>query len=184
MVEVVAAAGRFYQSRLSGSWVPGLPRQPVGLDAVLLPTSPWKIGYAPADWTALLKHLRGLGFSDGEMLAVGLVTSGKKTASSATTSTTGSSSRCVPKNRIAHRVHRPPPDPASAKTTARSTSTLPTPRSSPKGRVLAGLAEGSKRVSGGVPSPSLTEGPPGRGSRSASPPPRPVRRRRALRHRR
>jgi DNA primase catalytic core len=71
LVQVIAAAGRFYQSQLTGSWVPGYLASR-RLDAALLPTSPWKIGYAPAGWTALVDHLRGQGFTDADMLTAGL----------------------------------------------------------------------------------------------------------------
>jgi DNA primase len=74
--QVIAAAGRFYQSQLAGSWVPGYLASR-RLDAALLPTSPWKIGYAPASWTALRDHLRGLGFTDADMLTAGLVVNGR-----------------------------------------------------------------------------------------------------------
>jgi hypothetical protein len=47
LVQVHAAAGRFFQSRLAGSWVPGYLASR-RLDAVLMPASPWKIGYAPS----------------------------------------------------------------------------------------------------------------------------------------
>jgi DNA primase len=76
LVQVIAAAGRFYQSQLAGSWVPGYLASR-RLDAALLPTSPWKIGYAPASWTALRDHLRGLGFTDADMLTAGLVVNGR-----------------------------------------------------------------------------------------------------------
>jgi DNA primase len=76
LVKVVAAAGRFYQSCLAESWVPGYLASR-GLDAALLPTSPWKIGYAPASWTALMYHLRGLGFHDRDMLQAGLIVRGR-----------------------------------------------------------------------------------------------------------
>jgi DNA primase len=76
LVQVIAAAGRFYQSQLTGSWVPGYLASR-RLDAALLPTSPWKIGYAPATWTALVDHLRGQGFTDADMLTAGLVVNGK-----------------------------------------------------------------------------------------------------------
>jgi hypothetical protein len=76
LVQVIAAAGRFYQSQLTGSWVPGYLASR-GLDAALLPTSPWKIGYAPASWTALVDHLRGRGFTDADMLTAGLAVNGR-----------------------------------------------------------------------------------------------------------
>jgi hypothetical protein len=46
LVQIHAEAGRFFQSRLPGSWVPDYLASR-GLAAALLPTSPWKIGYAP-----------------------------------------------------------------------------------------------------------------------------------------
>ena len=76
LVQVIAAAGRFYQSQLAGSWVPGYLASR-RLDAALLPTSPWKIGYAPASWTSLVDHLRGQGFTDADMLTAGLVVNGR-----------------------------------------------------------------------------------------------------------
>jgi DNA primase catalytic core len=75
LVQIHADAGRFYQSCLPGSWVPGYLASR-RLEAVLLPTSPWKIGYAPRSWTALTSHLRSLGHSDEAMLSSGLIVSG------------------------------------------------------------------------------------------------------------
>ena len=76
LVQVHADAGRFYQSCLPGSWVPGYLASR-RLEAVLLPASPWKIGYAPRSWTALTSHLRALGYTGEAMLASGLVVEGK-----------------------------------------------------------------------------------------------------------
>jgi DNA primase catalytic core len=76
LVQVHADAGRFYQSCLPGSWVPGYLASR-RLDAVLLPSCPWKVGYAPRSWTALTSHLRELGHSDEAMLRSGLVVTGK-----------------------------------------------------------------------------------------------------------
>jgi DNA primase len=76
LVQIHAGAGRFFQSHLAGSWVPEYLASR-GLDAALLPTSPWKIGYAPASWTALTGHLRQLGHSDAAMLCSGLVVNGR-----------------------------------------------------------------------------------------------------------
>jgi len=72
LVQIHADAGRFFQSRLAQSWVPGYLTER-GLDAVLLPTSPWKVGYAPDSWTDLTNHLRSLGYSDDTLLRSGLV---------------------------------------------------------------------------------------------------------------
>ena len=76
LVQIHAEAGRFYQACLHGSWVPKYLASR-GLDAALLPSSPWKIGYAPATWTALTDHLRRLGHSDAALLCSGLVVNGK-----------------------------------------------------------------------------------------------------------
>jgi DNA primase catalytic core len=76
LVQIHAHAGEFYQSCLSGSWVPEY-LSARGLEAVLRPTSPWKIGYAPQPWTALTSHLRSLGYSNEAMLSSGLAVPGK-----------------------------------------------------------------------------------------------------------
>ncbi|HEX6523331.1 MAG TPA: toprim domain-containing protein [Streptosporangiaceae bacterium] len=76
LVQIHAEAGRFYQACLAGSWVPGYLAGR-GLDAALLPASPWKIGYAPASWTILTEHLRKLGHCDAALLCSGLVVNGR-----------------------------------------------------------------------------------------------------------
>jgi hypothetical protein len=77
LVQIHAEAGRFFQFHLTGSWVPGYLASR-GLSAALLPTSPWKIGYAPASWTALINHLRQLGHSDAALLRSGLVVTSRR----------------------------------------------------------------------------------------------------------
>jgi hypothetical protein len=104
LVQIHADAGRFFQSQLEGSWVPGYMADR-GLDAVFLATSPWKIGYAPKSWTALTDHLRSLAYTDEEMLRSGLVTEGKNG---------GLRDRfhdrlMIPLRRASDRLHRPPP---------------------------------------------------------------------------
>jgi DNA primase len=76
LVQVHAAAGRFFLACLHGSWAPGYLSDR-GLSAALLPSSPWKIGYAPATWTALTDHLRRQGYPEQVMLRSGLVTTGR-----------------------------------------------------------------------------------------------------------
>jgi len=76
LVQMHAEAGRFFQACLQGSWVPGYLASR-RLDAALLPTSPWKIGHAPASWTALTEYLRNLGHCDAALLRSGLVVNGK-----------------------------------------------------------------------------------------------------------
>jgi DNA primase len=66
---VLVDAERFYVSQLKRSWVPGyLIARGLSQAAV----AQWRIGYAPAGWTTLLRHLRGLGHDDGVIEAAGL----------------------------------------------------------------------------------------------------------------
>lgn len=76
LIEVHAAAGRFFQACLRGSWVPDYLNSR-SLAAALLLTSPWKIGYAPATWTALTDHLRRIGYPNAVLLSSGLVITGR-----------------------------------------------------------------------------------------------------------
>jgi DNA primase len=76
LVQIHAAAGRFFQACLHGSWVPGYLTDR-GLAAALLPSSPWKIGYAPATWSALTDHLRRQGYPEELMVRSGLVATGR-----------------------------------------------------------------------------------------------------------
>jgi DNA primase len=63
------AAARFFVAEVDGSWVPGyLAGRGFGSEI----WRPWSTGYAPARWTALTDHLRGLGFSALIIEAAGL----------------------------------------------------------------------------------------------------------------
>jgi DNA primase len=62
-------AEQFYLAQLGGSWVPGYLHDR-GLDDIML--KEWRIGYAPAGWTTLTGHLRGLGHDDDILEAAGL----------------------------------------------------------------------------------------------------------------
>lgn len=75
LIQIHAAAGRFFQAALRGSWVPDYLSDR-GLSAALLATSPWKIGYAPATWTALADYLRRQGCDHELMVRSGLVIEG------------------------------------------------------------------------------------------------------------
>lgn len=155
LVQIHAEAGRFFQACLAGSWVPGYLASR-GLDAALLPTSPWKIGYAPASWTALTRYLRGLGHCDAAMLCSGLVTNGRN----------GQlrdrfHDRLMIPLRAADRIvvafigrHNP------AVGDGRGPKYLNSPGTElyAKGRVLAGLAEGGNALRAGA-QPVLVEGP-------------------------
>ena len=62
-------AARFFAARLEGTSVPQyLATRGLDTDAL----KRWRIGYAPAEWTALTDHLRELGFSDQALEASGL----------------------------------------------------------------------------------------------------------------
>ena len=64
-----AAAALFFEDRMAGSWVPGYLASR-GFDADEL--RPWRIGYAPAEWTALTDHARDLGFGHEAIVLAGL----------------------------------------------------------------------------------------------------------------
>jgi DNA primase len=64
-----AAAVLFFEDYVAGSWVPGYLASR-GFDADEL--RPWRIGYAPAGWTALTDHVRDLGFGHEAIVAAGL----------------------------------------------------------------------------------------------------------------
>ena len=72
LAAVTAAAQAFFSAQLGtrpGAWVPGyLVARGFGRPV----WRRWGIGYAPRGWTALLRHLRGLGFPDEAVLAAGL----------------------------------------------------------------------------------------------------------------
>ena len=66
---VLANAGSFYVGQLTGSWAPAYLHTRGISDAA---AKDWDIGYAPAGWTALTDHLRGLGHDDDTIQAAGL----------------------------------------------------------------------------------------------------------------
>jgi DNA primase len=69
VLDAIAEAGQFYATQLPGSWAPGyLSSRGIGHAAI----TQWRIGYAPAGWTALTDHLRGLGHADHDIEAAGL----------------------------------------------------------------------------------------------------------------
>jgi DNA primase len=69
VLKALEDAGQYYISQIPGSWVPGyLSSRGIG-QAVI---DGWRIGYAPAGWTALTGHLRGLGHTDHDIEAAGL----------------------------------------------------------------------------------------------------------------
>ena len=73
LIEIHQCAERFFTDRLPGSWVPGYLATR-GLASALDEDAPWRLGYAPARWTALVDHLHAAGYTDDEILASGLAT--------------------------------------------------------------------------------------------------------------
>jgi DNA primase len=73
-----AAAAEFYAERLR------TPAARLGREFLskrgfeLADTEPFGVGFAPAEWEALTKHLRGRGFTDQEMLRGGLASQGRR----------------------------------------------------------------------------------------------------------
>jgi DNA primase catalytic core len=66
---VLLDAERFYVGHLKRSWVPGYLAAR-SLNPVTV--AQWHIGYSPAGWTALIRHLRNLGHDDALIEAAGL----------------------------------------------------------------------------------------------------------------
>ena len=66
---VLRDAEAYYTSQLAGSWAPGYLASRGVSDVT---SRDWDIGYAPAGWSALTGHLRGLGHDDREIQAAGL----------------------------------------------------------------------------------------------------------------
>jgi DNA primase catalytic core len=62
-------AARFFVSLLAGTWA---PRYLAGRRVRTGDLRSWGIGYAPAGWTTLVEHLRGLGYADDEIETSGL----------------------------------------------------------------------------------------------------------------
>jgi DNA primase len=72
---VLQRARDFYSGQLAGSWAPAyLETRGIGGAVV----AEWQIGHAPDAWTALTDHLRGLGFSDGDIEAAGVAKRSKR----------------------------------------------------------------------------------------------------------
>jgi DNA primase len=69
LVRIHQDATRYFQSQLTGSWVPGyLAGRGFGPELL----ARWQVGYAPAGWSALTGHLRESGFGDDIIEAAGL----------------------------------------------------------------------------------------------------------------
>lgn len=71
LVEIHATAERYFRARLWASWVPAYLAAR-GLGAALDDAAGWGIGYAPGRWAGLVRHLRGRGYADADVIASGL----------------------------------------------------------------------------------------------------------------
>ncbi|WP_116451572.1 MobF family relaxase [Blastococcus litoris] len=70
LIELNTQAAAFFTARFPESWAPGYLRERLATD--LTDDGRFTPGYAPSGWTALVEHLRGLGATEDELLAVGL----------------------------------------------------------------------------------------------------------------
>jgi DNA primase len=72
------AAAEFYAERLRTP--PAVPARAflAERDFDLAAVEPFGVGYAPAEWEALTRHLRGRGFTDAELLLAGLASQGRR----------------------------------------------------------------------------------------------------------
>jgi DNA primase len=72
------AAAEFYAERLRTP--PAAPARAflAERDFDLAAAEPFGVGYAPAEWEALTRHLRGRGFTDAELLLAGLASQGRR----------------------------------------------------------------------------------------------------------
>ncbi len=70
LIELNTHAAAFFTDHYPDSWAPGYLHDRLGTD--LTADARFTPGHAPADWTALVAHLRGLGATEDELLAAGL----------------------------------------------------------------------------------------------------------------
>jgi DNA primase len=80
LLEAHKAAGEYYAERLhSPAAVPGREFL-TGRGFTLSDAEHFGVGYAPAEWEALTRHLRGRGFTEQELLTGGLASQGRRGA--------------------------------------------------------------------------------------------------------
>jgi len=70
LLELNTQAARFFTARYVDSWAPAYLAERLGTD--LTGDERFRVGYAPASWTALTDHLRGQGATDQQIVAAGL----------------------------------------------------------------------------------------------------------------
>jgi DNA primase len=78
LLEAHKAAADFYAERLHGADAGSARSFLSERGFELTDTERFGTGYAPAEWEALTRHLRGRGFTDAELLAGGLATQGRR----------------------------------------------------------------------------------------------------------
>jgi len=70
LLELNTEAARFFTARYADSWAPAYLAERLGRD--LIDDERFRVGYAPASWTALTDHLRSQGATDQQIIAAGL----------------------------------------------------------------------------------------------------------------
>src|SRR5579863_7021714 len=72
------AAAEFYADRLRAPMAAPAREFLAEREFDLAAVEPFGVGYAPAEWEALTRHLRGRGFTDSELLLSGLASQGRR----------------------------------------------------------------------------------------------------------
>ena len=80
LIEAHKAAAEFFSERLSGAGAAPARAFLAERGFELADAERFGVGYAPAEWEALTRHLRGRGFAEQELLLGGLATQGRRGA--------------------------------------------------------------------------------------------------------
>src|SRR6202451_684536 len=78
LLEAPQAAAEYYAERLHSPAAPPARECLAGRGFTLADAEHFGVGYAPAEWEALTRHLRGRGFTEAELLAGGLASQGRR----------------------------------------------------------------------------------------------------------
>ena len=78
LLQAHRAAAEFYLKRMAGADAVAARDFLSGRGFELADAERFGVGYAPAEWDALTRHLRGLGFTDAELLLGGLAKEGRR----------------------------------------------------------------------------------------------------------
>ena len=78
LLQAHRAAADFYLKRMDGADAVAARDFLSGRGFELADAARFGVGYAPAEWDALTRHLRGLGFTDAELLLGGLAKEGRR----------------------------------------------------------------------------------------------------------